>query len=278
MPTFPTPGHHPGPVRSAFTDATAVQALGDGEFTARLVPEWGYRGHPNGGYLLAVVTRAAIEATGRAHAHAVSASYVRAATGGPARIRVERVRSGRLVDNVRATLWQRDRIVVDALLVLGAAPGEGPPGWQDVPDPGPAPFGECEPVAPRPGLLELLDIRYDPGAPPRARTGGTGEARIRGWVGFRDGAEPDGPTTLLTPLLAADALPPSVLNIGLPGWAPTVQISVYLRGTPAPGPLGVSVAARMVSDGWFDEVSDVVDSTGRLVAQSRQIALVGTAG
>jgi hypothetical protein len=30
-----------------------------------------------------------------------------------------------------------------------------------------------------------------------------------------------------------------------------------------------------VSGGWFDEEAEVWDSAGRLVAQSRQIALVG---
>ena len=40
---------------------------------------------------------------------------------------------------------------------------------------------------------------------------------------------------------------------------------------PAPGWLGVIARASAVGDGWFDEEAEVWDSTGRLVAQARQL-------
>jgi hypothetical protein len=48
-----------------------------------------------------------------------------------------------------------------------------------------------------------------------------------------------------------------------------------MRAVPAPGLLRVAARSRHVSGGWFDEESEVWDSAGRLVAQSRQIARVG---
>jgi hypothetical protein len=48
-----------------------------------------------------------------------------------------------------------------------------------------------------------------------------------------------------------------------------------LRGLPAPGWLACEAHTRLVADGWFDEEASVWDSTGRLVAQSRQLALAG---
>jgi hypothetical protein len=51
-----------------------------------------------------------------------------------------------------------------------------------------------------------------------------------------------------------------------------VQLSTYLRALPAPGWLRVEVTGSVVADGWFDEECTMFDSTGRLVAQSRQIA------
>jgi hypothetical protein len=52
-------------------------------------------------------------------------------------------------------------------------------------------------------------------------------------------------------------------------------MSVTLRSAPAPGWLRVRAHADLVADGWFDENVEVWDSTGRLVAQARQLARVG---
>jgi hypothetical protein len=75
--------------------------------------------------------------------------------------------------------------------------------------------------------------------------------------------------------LAVDAMPPTVFHLGRFGWAPTVELTYLLRGLPAPGPVSFVAEATLLADGWFDENASVWDSTGRLVAQSRQLALVG---
>ncbi|HEX9540050.1 MAG TPA: hypothetical protein VGA04_17970, partial [Streptosporangiaceae bacterium] len=59
------------------------------------------------------------------------------------------------------------------------------------------------------------------------------------------------------------------------GWSPTVELTWYMRAVPAAGVLRVAARCRHVSSGWFDEESEVWDSAGRLVAQSRQIARIG---
>jgi hypothetical protein len=48
-----------------------------------------------------------------------------------------------------------------------------------------------------------------------------------------------------------------------------------MRVVPAAGPLRIAARGRHVSGGWFDEETEVWDSAGRLVAQSRQIARLG---
>jgi hypothetical protein len=95
---------------------------------------------------------------------------------------------------------------------------------------------------------------------------------MRAYFRLRDQAyDPDG--VLLA--LAVDALPPVVLNTGLYGWSPTVELTWHMRAVPAPGWLSLHASGRLVSDGWFDEDVEVWDSAGKLVAQSRQIARVG---
>jgi Thioesterase-like superfamily len=256
---------------SSFADATAVTPAADGIFAARIPPEWGFRGRPHGGFLLAIGARAAMCASQRPHPHVVSGSFIRSAESGAAEVHVELIKQGRLITHAHATLSQHGNVVVAAQVTVGE-PDRDQPSWLQPPDPPPAPYERCVPVPRRPGrtgLLERLDIRYDPAAAPDLH-GGTGAARICGWVRLRD----EGPSDALAAVLAADALPPSVLNLGVHGWAPTVHMTVYLRRPPAPGPLAVSVAARLVAGRWFDEVADVYDASGALVAQGRQLAMM----
>jgi hypothetical protein len=258
-----------------FADATAVTPVADGVFEVLIPAEWGFRGRPNGGFLLALAARAALAATGRPHPLVVSGAFLRSPESGPAQVRVEILKAGRAATHTQVTVFQHEVAMLATQVAVGE-PEEADPAWLERPDPAPAPYDRCVPVpfrAERTGLLEQLDMRYDPAAPPDL-AGRAGEARIRGWVEFRDGSAPDA----LAAILAADVLPPSVLNVGLAGWAPTVQMTVYVRRAPVAGPLGVSVAARLAAGQWFDEVSDVYDTSGALVAQGRQLALVPRSG
>jgi hypothetical protein len=99
----------------------------------------------------------------------------------------------------------------------------------------------------------------------------SGLPEMRGYFGLREDRDPDA----LLLALAVDGLPPVVFGLGATGWAPTVELTMYMRMVPAPGPLRVAARCRHVSGGWFDEEAEVWDSAGNLVAQSRQIARVG---
>jgi len=47
-----------------------------------------------------------------------------------------------------------------------------------------------------------------------------------------------------------------------------------VRARPAPGWLACAFTTRFVTGGFLEEDGEVWDATGRLVAQSRQLALV----
>jgi hypothetical protein len=51
-----------------------------------------------------------------------------------------------------------------------------------------------------------------------------------------------------------------------------VQLQAFVRAAPAPGWCLVEAEASEVAGGWIDEDYRIWDSTGRLVAQSRQLA------
>ncbi|MGF2075329.1 hypothetical protein, partial [Enterococcus casseliflavus] len=63
-------------------------------------------------------------------------------------------------------------------------------------------------------------------------------------------------------------------NAGIgPSWVPTVELTVHVRATPAPGPLRCRFSSHFVTGGLLSEDGEIWDSTGALVAQSRQLAL-----
>jgi hypothetical protein len=133
-----------------------------------------------------------------------------------------------------------------------------------------APPQECV-VAENPyltiALFENVELRVDPATAPFPTANGIPE--IRFWFRLADGAAPD----VMSLVLAVDSGPPTVFHLQRYGWAPTVELSVLLRGIPAPGWLKVQTTTESLAGGWFDEGATVWDSTGRLVAQSRQLAL-----
>jgi hypothetical protein len=118
------------------------------------------------------------------------------------------------------------------------------------------------------GLRKRVETRLDPTTAGWVTGRPSGEPLMRGWVRLADGREPD-PFALI---LFADVLPPTSWSLGAFGWAPTVQLQVLVRALPAPGWCLVEARAGEVAGGWLDEDYRVWDATGRLVAQSRQLA------
>jgi hypothetical protein len=82
----------------------------------------------------------------------------------------------------------------------------------------------------------------------------------------------EGDASPLDLLVFADAMPPVTFDLGLMGWVPTLELTVFVRGLAAPGWLRVVQRARLLRDGWLDEECEVWDSEDRLVVQARQLA------
>ncbi len=269
---------------SEFDRGTAVEAVGPGEYAAELDGGWVVGGGLNGGYLLAVIgtaIRAELTDLGQPDPISVSAYYLSPTTPGPAVVRVRRVREGGQRSTVAASLvQQQDGAEVERITVLGVygsldrMPAEverqvPPPELPPVEDCVEARFApeEVRKVAP---LLERFGTRLDPayvgwavGTPSRSGI-------IQGWFKLAD----DRPLDPVALLLVVDALPPVTFDLGLPGWAPTLELTAHVRAKPAPGWVIVRHATRNISGGQFEEDCEVWDATGRLVAQSRQLALL----
>lgn len=253
-----------------------VSARGDGEYDAELAPGWVVGGGVNGGYLLAVLGSALRAASpAKPDPVAVSAYYLSATTPGPATVGTRVVRDGGSTTVLAADLVQGGQARITALATysdLSRLPGDV---RTTAAEPVLPPPDECVPASTAPEdfrriapLLGRFDLRIDP-----AHAGWTvgqpsGGGEIAAWLKLVDGREPD-PLSLL---MTVDALPPVTFDLGMPGWAPTLELTAHVRAVPAPGWLKVRHATRNLAGGMFEEDCEVWDSAGRLVAQSRQLA------
>jgi hypothetical protein len=113
-------------------------------------------------------------------------------------------------------------------------------------------------------MLDIVAQRIDPAS----FSNGTGD--LRGWLAFEDGT----PFDPLSLLYVADSFPPPTLALGSIGWVPTLELTVYLRAVPTPGPLRMRQRARVLAGGLVDIVCEGWDSRDRIVVQATQLAAV----
>jgi acyl-CoA thioesterase len=273
----------------AFDEDTALQALPDVAppgggagtqalaFTAGISHRWDTVGPPNGGFLLALAARGLAEAVPFPDPITVTGHFFRPARHTPVELHVERIRAGKAHASAMVRLDQDGKEILRALGTFSDLAAGAGGDRSDARPPALPPPEECLPVRelqPRqwddlpgrmPELYRAIDVRL--ARPERREVGEI--ARLEGWMRFFDGRDPD---VAALPLLA-DAFPPAVLDVAESVWVPTVELTVHVRGRPAPGWIAASFRTRFLRDGYFEEDGELWDSTGRLVALSRQMAV-----
>jgi len=265
-----------------FSDAMALRRVDEGIFEAELNSHWTIGPKLHGGVMMALCAAAAREAHGGSmQPIAVSASYLSAPSPGPVRVHTFVRKPGRRVSVVDVELVQGDRTGVHAVVTLSEPEHHVPPLLSaspvaDLMSPEPPP--DVEPIGP--GHMMDGTVNYAEGCDIRplmssVPSEGTADGRaplIQMWARPR-GEAPD----ILFALMCGDISMPVAFAVGRTGWAPTVQLTAYLRGLPADGWLRVVCTTTQIGQDWFDEDHTVVDSLGRLVVQARQLALVPAA-
>ena len=259
-----------------FSEVSAITAASDGtgpsRFDAAADPEWTIAGKPNGGYLLAMLGRAATEAAERSHVLAASGHYLRPPAPGPLTIQAEVLRAGRTASQVRASLGQDGKTCVEALFTLGTLTEGDRPLWQEgMPAPDGAAYDDCDPmpqVSFRPPIMDQVEIRMDASTLGFANGAPAGKGELKGWLTLPHGEDFDS----VSLLYALDAFPPATFDIERSGWVPTLELTAYIRAVPAPGPVRILHKAQLIQGGFVDESCFVWDGKDQLVAQSTQLA------
>jgi len=244
-------------------------------WTATIAEGWDIVGNANGGYLLAMTARAMAEALGRPDPITLTAHYLAPGRPGPVSIDVGVIKQGRTFGTATATMTTGRRPLLAALGTFGELTDEPATELVDQAAPYmPAP-GECVAVEPTgtfpPPFMGRVELRLHPDDSTFLSGNPSGRALMRGWFRLRGGEDND-PTALLC---AVDAFPPTVFNAHLPvAWTPTVELTAHVRARPRPGWLRCRFATHFVTGGFLEADGEIWDDADRLVAQSRQLALV----
>ncbi|WP_072690717.1 thioesterase family protein [Rhodococcus marinonascens] len=273
-----------------FHDLNVLTDMGHGSYTASIDPIWTIGNKVHGGSMTSLCAMAArkrlLDETEHADLSgvqplAVGANYLAAPDPGEVTLSTAVRKQGKQVSFVDVELKQGDRVAVRASVTLGV-PDVGEPLYTrdhplaQLPVEPPAdavsvtadhPMGQVIHVA------QGCDMRVD-GTSAHFLTGNKGEPEVRMWVRPRTGDENDPDTAALFAIMTGDISTPVTMNRGMFGWAPTVQLTTYLRRQPAPGWLRVMASSTVLGGAWFEEDHTVLDSTGAIVVQSRQLAMI----
>jgi acyl-CoA thioesterase len=256
-----------------------VSAVAPGRYTATIDRGWWIERGPNGGYLAAILLRAVLtevaDATRRPRT--LTLHYLRPPVEGPCEVVVTVERAGRGLTTVSARLQQEGRDCILALVALGVdRPG---PEVHDHPVPTVAAPDALPPRAePPPGPVDIpfrkrFELRPAVGSLPFAA--GEGVAETGGWIRTTDHDPVD--DVLLAAL--TDSWPPAVFSRLQERVAvPTVELTIHFRGAPPVTGEWCLVRFRTleVVDGYLEETGEIWSADGRLLVDSRQLAVVLT--
>jgi acyl-CoA thioesterase len=262
---------------SLFEADTEVTRVGDA-WSASLHSRWNVGNNPNGGYLLSVAARAMLADAARPDPLSVTAHYLSPPEPGIVQVLTEVVKQGRNFATVMAKMEQGARERVRVLGLFGDLSVQRGPTRVSAEPPDLPPPERCESLLeltrragrPSPEVMNRFDLRLPADSPWGRPRDGNDPFEIAGWIRFRDGSQP----SPLSALTFVDAFPPTLLGALDAGWVPTLELTVHVRAHPAPGWLLGTFQTRVLVDGLMEEDGELWDSAGRLVALSRQLAVV----
>jgi acyl-CoA thioesterase len=271
---------------SKFERDTAVREVDAGVFEGHVNRDWWIVFGPNGGFIAAMLVKAmgsAVDTLGASGAggagdHArmprsLTIHYTAAPGEGSVRIHTTIERAGRGMTTVSARMEQGERLIAIAIAAYSAqrfaaiefddirAPEVPPP--EDVP--------VFEPLPEMPPFSRQWEVRPAFGAVPFS--GSDGPSEIGGWIRPLDAHPIDG--ALVAQL--TDAWVPAVFTrLTRPNAVPTIDLTIHFRAD-LPLPAGYTLVrfeSRLSQGGFVEEDGWIWSRDGRLIAHSRQLALL----
>jgi acyl-CoA thioesterase len=260
---------------SKFERDTSISEVEAGVFEGHVNRDWWIVFGPNGGFLAAMLVKAmsaAVDDHTRA-ARSLTIHYTAAPVEGPVRIRTTVERAGRSLTTISARMEQEDRLIA---LALGAFSSARTPAIE---------FSAASaPTVPLPEELTPYEARRD--LPPFTRqwevrpavgvepfTGADGSTLTGGWIKPLDEHPID---AALVAQLTDAWLPAVFIRLTEPNAVPTIDLTIHFRTDLPLDPdyVLVTFETRVAADGYVEEDGHIWSRDGRLIAQSRQLALL----
>lgn len=259
-----------------FEQDTAISAAGNNRWQGEFRSGVRIGAAVNGGYVLATIGRALRAALPHRDPLSINAFYLAPCGLGPVEIETTILKAGGKTSFASANLSQDDALRVRATAAytdLADLQGES---WRNAEPPEAPAFSDTQPSPLR--FLEIhdrIDMRLVTGQEVFSEGAKPGSGEFVAWLQHRDGAQID----TLDLLMFCDIMPPPPFSLFGPfGWVPTVELTVQCRAVPAPGPILGRLVCHHLTDGIVEADGDFWDSTGSLVALSRQTMKVRLSG
>ena len=272
-------------MKSRFDQDTTIEPVGDGRYIVNINTGWWIIRGPNGGYLAAILAKAAADAVADANRplRSLNIHFLRPPEEGPAEVQTVIERAGRTLTTVSVRLMQNGKL--QALATAAHAVPRETGGFVHAQMPDVRPPEEYEERPPPPDRdLPPLNARYEQrfaiGVMPFSEEKLTREARSGGWIRLKE------PRVWDAAEIAAisDAWPPAVFTSNeMPptaGGVPTVDLTVHILAPEALANLApdafvlVDFRTRAVQGGYFEEDGEIWSAGGTLLAQARQLGVV----
>ena len=260
-----------------FAETTSIERVDDNLYEGIVDKRWWVVRGPHGGYLSAIALRALMETLDDPDrpVRSFTTHFTAAPKEGPIRIATKIERAGRNMTFITARTTQDDQPVMLSLAAF-SGPWEGFE-FDDAPVPDVPCPDEAFPVPIEgeniPAFLGNFDMRWAIGDPPFS---GSSEAVLGGWMRLRE------PEVVDAPLMATflDAWAPVVFPRSKdPIVAPTIDLTMHFRSA-LPIERAQSedfylgrFSSVLGRDGFFEEDGTIWGPDGKLLAQSRQLAL-----
>lgn len=263
-------------------EETAITPLGEGRYRCAFSADWNVNAGANGGVVAAVMLRACTAAVGEParSPRSLTVHYLRPPGVGRAEVSATVERAGRGITFLTARLTQDDRVTAIAQAAYGS-PRAAHVTWSARPLPPMAPPEQCPPLRIEDvGVTATIRDRWDGrwALGDTGRGGPTEGSVSGGWIRAAS------PTPVDHHLIAAVAdgwLPPVIARPGVPPLVvPTVELTIHFRDTVAlfdMSPLdffACEFRTDVAQEGFLEEDGLVWSPDGRLVAMSRQLAVV----
>jgi acyl-CoA thioesterase len=261
-------------VTARFDLDTTVTPLGDGRYEGRMDRGWWIARGPNGGYVAAVILRgltAAVADPARSP-RSFTVHFLAPPAEGPVTLETAVERAGRQLTFVTGRLRQGERLLAVAQSVF-SLPIVAPEFDDREPPDVPAP-DELDPMAVA-GPMEIpmrerYETRWAIGSLPF--TAGD-RAEVGGWIRLTDPRPAD---HVLLAALTDAWLPPVFSRTTERFGVPTIDLTIHFRSAHLPDDDWFLVRFRTRSslEGFLEEDGEIWSREGRMLAQSRQLALV----